>query len=745
MQDEKLGNSSDERKAHYLFESNSDVNHCKPVSDSKHIHPVSYSKSVHPARSSKPVRPINHCKPVCPVYCKSVRPISHSKSVCPIIYSKPTGPVNHCKPICPISHSKPVRPVNHSKPVHPVSLSKPIRSVSYSEPVRPMRYLILISFISSFVVFLNKSVNKLNIFYLKVLMNFHMTFLIFKKYFKYIYIFDIFLFFEKVMEVIILIDYFIFITVRVFKYLLLTILIICKKFFILFSILFMVRFAFTNIYINVTSNDNVNTILDGTLPVASMAGVRIDYWQERSMSVSDTPKEDTESLDYIFRNYIILTLSYFFGNIFCKNKIINTTRLLLSIFIIFVSFYKCPSNQGDSDLKYCSKFEFYHAESVKLQDNLGIINRNTNLAFFAISKLRNKPAHFLKFYQISLIFSGDISLNPGPCQTQLNDDKTWDPLKTKGLQLCHLNVNSLLSKIDEIRDIANRIKPAVLGITESKLDSFVTNIEVNINGCSIIRNDRNRHGGGVACYVKNDLCFNTKKFFPNSIEHVFFEILIPKVKPIAVGIFYRPPNSNDFLNLLSNSFQQIDLNKKEIYLLGDFNINLFQNGKFLLKENQSNQVKDPTSSLISKYKEFCQSFFLTEIIKEPTRTTCNTASLLDHILTNCAEKVSQRRVIDVGLSDHLLIFCTRKIRRTRRNMHNQIQTRSLRNYSAEKLISTLKDIKFPNYDIFSDVNVAYADLTKKISDAIDNVAPIKTLRIKNNSQDWFDSEIAEAN
>ena len=111
--------------------------------------------------------------------------------------------------------------------------------------------------------------------------------------------------------------------------------------------------------------------------------------------------------------------------------------------------------------------------------------------------------------------------------------------------------------------------------------------------------------------------------------------------------------------------------------------------------------------------------------------------------TNCAEKVSQKGVIDVGLSDHQLIFCTRKIRRTRHNMHNQIQTRTLRNYSAGNLISTSKDIKFLNY-IFSDVNVAYADLTKKISDATDNVAPIKTLRIKNNSQDWFDSEIAEA-
>ena len=195
MQDEKLGNSSDERKAHYLFEFNSDVNRCKPVSHSKPIRPVSYSKSVHPVRSSKPVRPINHCKPVCPVYCKSLRPISHSNSACPIIYSKPICTVNHCKPIRAISHSKPVRPVNHSKPVHPVSLSKPIRPVSYSKPVRPIR--ILISFTSSFVVFLNKSVNKLNIFYLNILMNFHLTFLIFKKYFKYIYIFLIYFCFLK--------------------------------------------------------------------------------------------------------------------------------------------------------------------------------------------------------------------------------------------------------------------------------------------------------------------------------------------------------------------------------------------------------------------------------------------------------------------------------------------------------------------------------------------------------------------
>ena len=42
-----------------------------------------------------------------------------------------------------------------------------------------------------------------------------------------------------------------------------------------------------------------------------------------------------------------------------------------------------------------------------------------------------------------------------------------------------------------------------------------------------------------------------KTFF---LEHVFFEILLPKVKPIATGIFYRSPDVNNFLEILSNDF-----------------------------------------------------------------------------------------------------------------------------------------------------------------------------------------------
>ena len=127
--------------------------------------------------------------------------------------------------------------------------------------------------------------------------------------------------------------------------------------------------------------------------------------------------------------------------------------------------------------------------------------------YFALSKLRIKCNECFKFYHFLILLSGDVSLNTGPSQLPDNDDK-FEPFCKCGLHFLHINVNSLLSKIDELRDVVGHTKPAILGITESKLDSSVSDQEVNISGYSILRSDRNRYGGGVACYVRADLCFN---------------------------------------------------------------------------------------------------------------------------------------------------------------------------------------------------------------------------------------------
>ena len=55
----------------------------------------------------------------------------------------------------------------------------------------------------------------------------------------------------------------------------------------------------------------------------------------------------------------------------------------------------------------------------------------------------------------------------------------------------------------------------------------------------------------------------------------------------------------------------------------------------------------------------------------------------------------------------------------------------------------LKNIAFPNYEKFSDVNSAYSDLLKKITQVINNLAPYKTIRVKNQSNEWIDGELAE--
>ena len=90
--------------------------------------------------------------------------------------------------------------------------------------------------------------------------------------------------------------------------------------------------------------------------------------------------------------------------------------------------------------------------------------------------------------------------------------------KKKGLHFAHLNCNSLLSKIDEIRQFSLDFKPHVLCLSETKIDSSVTHAEVEIDGYSIIRRDRNRHGGGVDCYVNNSIHYNERDDFKGDLK-----------------------------------------------------------------------------------------------------------------------------------------------------------------------------------------------------------------------------------
>ena len=239
------------------------------------------------------------------------------------------------------------------------------------------------------------------------------------------------------------------------------------------------------------------------------------------------------------------------------------------------------------------------------------------LVCLAITNLKYR--NYNRFYQFPLLLSGDVSLNPGPVQTSPpGNGNIWEPFNKKVLHFFHIKINSLLPKIDELKCIANKTNTAIIGITEPKLDHTVPDLEVSLSGYDILRCDRNRNGGGVG----------------------------------VIGVFYRPPNQGNFMELIVKSFYLLNLKDNKIYLLGDFNINLLQNGNYILNKKEMTVCQGAAHTLINKYQEFCQTSSLKQLITCPTRITCNTSSLIDHILTDSSEKIFQSGIIDCGMSDH---------------------------------------------------------------------------------------------
>ena len=88
------------------------------------------------------------------------------------------------------------------------------------------------------------------------------------------------------------------------------------------------------------------------------------------------------------------------------------------------------------------------------------------------------------------------------------------------------------------------------------------NLEIQINNYDLLRRYRNRNGGGVDCYIRSDISYIQKQCFPEEIENVFFEILLPKIKPTVFGIIYRSPSENSFHEILNKNFPSIDTDAK---------------------------------------------------------------------------------------------------------------------------------------------------------------------------------------
>ena len=239
----------------------------------------------------------------------------------------------------------------------------------------------------------------------------------------------------------------------------------------------------------------------------------------------------------------------------------------------------------------------------------------------------------------------------------LKNHPIYSPLfGQQGMHICHLNVRSILNKIDEIKKLLSNKNIQIMTISESWLLPSINNSEISIEGYNIIRQDRNqqktknnrkkyKRSGGIISYIRNDIIIETEKWkHLNSndcnLEAQWFTCKLPCLSDMIICNMYRPPNGNktSFINYVIELINVLkNVNKKEVYMLGDVNIDL--------------NCKDIYTKMLLDSMKLCK---LMQKITENTRICKIKKSLLDHIYTN-SQKIIAQGTGPVNISDHMLV------------------------------------------------------------------------------------------
>ena len=177
-----------------------------------------------------------------------------------------------------------------------------------------------------------------------------------------------------------------------------------------------------------------------------------------------------------------------------------------------------------------------------------------------------------------------------------------------------LSINSISSKFDDLKVLISEMFDISI-ITETKLDDTYPISQFHIEGHSMpYRLDRNRNGGGVIIYVREDIPSKIlkKHLFPNDIEGIFVEINFRKSKWLLCGIYHPPSQSDQYY--FDNIYKALDVycQYEKIMLVGDFNAQIGEKCfDYFLFQHELRSVNDKPTCYKNPDKSSCIDFILT--------------------------------------------------------------------------------------------------------------------------------------
>lgn len=298
--------------------------------------------------------------------------------------------------------------------------------------------------------------------------------------------------------------------------------------------------------------------------------------------------------------------------------------------------------------------------------------------------------------------------------------------KRRCLKIGLLNARSLNTGQDELFATFENYRPDILAINETWLPDGQENLAPAIPNYIFLHKARkNKKGGGVGFYVRQGIKIRTLRHPSSHLEQLWIEVQLPGAK-IAIGTAYRPESTSlretwDSLSESMSSIARCDY----ICLLGDLNVDL-------LKVN---------SARAKEFLDFCHHHSMEQLVKEATRITDESETLIDIIMTSKELKCNKVSVVhNKSLSDHATILADLQVAKP--NIVNRIRfSRNLLDINLSIFEQDLYSLDWKAILNNQDVNCMVDLLNNYILSIFDKHAPIKRKIIKAAPKPWITNMI----
>ncbi|CAB3993279.1 Hypothetical predicted protein [Paramuricea clavata] len=336
-----------------------------------------------------------------------------------------------------------------------------------------------------------------------------------------------------------------------------------------------------------------------------------------------------------------------------------------------------------------------------------------------------------EYYESNMAASGN--------NNQLGEGMSDDPpaleellnlVSSKGIKLLHQNICGLATKYPHIEFILKNYKDIhMFTLSETHLHEENIQLLPSIPGYSMVYRNRTNgnFGGGVAAFIADRVQWLRRHDLESPhLECLWIEVLLKNTKGFLIGTLYRPPNGSKFLPkdfpaYFDDMLTSVAAENKEVILMGDINCN------FLKKSNDAD------------IKSIIDVNGLEQMVKDPTRITPESSTLIDVICTNKPQNISKVEVISASLSDHEMIGCVRKL-----NNHSfkarTIEARDYRNYNHEDLCNNLRQSSFDSVFASKTVESAWENFKHIFLSAVDKYAPLIRKKIRGRPCPWLRNE-----